>query len=486
MTSLKSAAEYHSRTKYTRQGRLGGGMDPKNRPSPDKIYPGAQSVALSRDLVLPRAEARPALRGDLVRPPQSLNLASLAGLLFMAYGFTDRVELGSEVFLYRSAPSAGALYPTEVYLAAQGIEGLDDGLYHYSLTDFALTRLRQGAPPAGVPAPALILTGLFFRSAWKYLDRAFRYCLLDTGHVAENITLAGPVLGLDTMFTSTFDDDLITGYLGLDRDREAPLGLVRLGPAPKGPAKTSPLTDPPASEPIARREDVFDLVASVARLTAAPPAQAQGIDLAWPQGAPIDLPVPDWAGFEGPTLVQVLQKRRSRRNFKPKTVPRNELARFLDLVVPPGLEDLRINIGFLTNEIQDLADGFYHFRLKDRGIERHKGGFLGPGLALSAFSQDWLGRANLTLVLTAPLKRLEETLGPRALRLAYLDAGRIGQRAYLAAEAFGWGCCGVGAFFDDDVHQYLDIPPGEEVLYLIPSGPIKKRTHGGRPDNRLI
>lgn len=460
-------------------------MDPKNRPNPDKVYPGAQSVALPRDLVLPRAEARPALRGDLIRRPQPLNLASLAGLLFMAYGFTDRVELGSEVFLYRSAPSAGALYPTEIYLAAREIDGLDDGLYHYSLTDFALTRLRQGVPPKGVPAPALILTSLFFRSAWKYLDRAFRYCLLDTGHVAENINLAGPLLGLDTMFSPAFDDDLISNYLGLDRDREAPLGLVRLGPAPEDPARDSSLTGPPASEPIARREDVFDLVASAARLTAAPLAQAQGMDLAWTQSAQIGLPDPDWEGFESPTLVQVLQKRRSRRNFKPRTVLRNELVRFLDLVVPPGLEDIRINIGFLTNEVQDLADGFYHFRLKDRSLERHKGGFLGPGLALSALSQDWLGRANLTLVLTAPLERLEESLGPRALRLAYMDAGRIGQRAYLAAEAFGWGCCGVGAFFDDDVHQYLNIPPGEEVLYLIPSGPIKKRTHGGRPGKRL-
>ena len=460
-------------------------MDPKNRPSPDKIYPGTQSVALPRDLVLPRAEARLALKGDLIRSPQPLNLASLAGLLFMAYGFTDRVELGSEVFLYRSAPSAGALYPTEIYLAAQEIKGLDDGLYHYSLTDFALTRLRQGVPPAGVPAPALILAGLFFRSAWKYLDRAFRYCLLDTGHVAENINLAGPVLGLDTRFTPAFDDDLITGYLGLDRDREAPLGLVRLGPAPEGSAKTSPLTGPPVSEPIARREEVFDLVASAARLTAAPLAQAQGIDMAWPRGSQIDLPAPDWEGFESPTLVQVLQKRRSRRNFKPRAVLRNELARLLDLVVTPGLEDIRVNIGFLTNEVQDLADGFYHFRVKDRGLERHKGGFLGPGLALSAFSQDWLGRANLIFVLTAPLERLEEALGPRALRLAYLDAGRIGQRAYLAAEAFGWGCCGVGAFFDDDVRQDLDLPPGEEVLYLIPLGPVKQRTHGGRPGKRL-
>ena len=78
-------------------------------------------------------------------------------------------------------------------------------------------------------------------------------------------------------------------------------------------------------------------------------------------------------------------------------------------------------------------------------------------------------------------EKLEESLGPRALRLAYLSAGRVGQRAYLAAESLGWGACGVGAFFDAEVKHLLNLPPAEHPLYLVPVGPIKKRTHGGRP-----
>ena len=109
---------------------------------------------------------------------------------------------------------------------------------------------------------------------------------------------------------------------------------------------------------------------------------------------------------------------------------------------------------------------------------------MGLELSKTALNQDWLGRANLVLAVSAPLERLERSIGPRAFRLAYLAAGRLGQRAYLAAEAMDWGCCGVGAFFDDEVREVLNLPQGEEVLYLIPVGPIKKRTHGGRPVSR--
>ena len=87
-------------------------------------------------------------------------------------------------------------------------------------------------------------------------------------------------------------------------------------------------------------------------------------------------------------------------------------------------------------------------------------------------------------MVTSPLGSLEKQLGPRALRAAYLAAGRLGQRAYLAAETLGWGCCGVGAFFDDEVTRLLELPDGVEPLYLLPVGPIKKRTHGGRPTQR--
>lgn len=483
---LTSAADYQAQTKYTKTGMSGGGMDWSNQPDLYKTYPSAPLTALPRELVLPKTPGWRALQRGQEWPLRSLSLTSMANLLFMAYGFTSSVDYGTETYLYRSTPSAGALYPVEVYLAARGVEGLEDGLYHYSLTDFALTRLRDGAPPPGIPAPALILSGLFFRSAWKYSQRAFRYCLLDGGHVAENLMLIGRVLGLEVGFTAGFDDELVNEYLGLDPAREAALSVLPLGPISAGAEGGAGGTEasPPPATPVARREEVFDLIRDVASLTAAPLIREPSETLPWPPAQEEKaLPPANWNDFEGPTLVEILRKRRSRRNFKPATVPLKDLIRILDLIAWPDADRV-VQLNLVTNEVEDLADGLYHYQMQGRTVRRHKGGFLGPNLGDAALSQDWLGRANVILVLTSPLTALEEAVGPRALRLAYLAAGRLGQRAYLAAETLGWGCCGVGAFFDDELHRLLDLPEGEAPLYLIGLGPVKQRTHGGRGSRR--
>lgn len=487
MISLESAVDYQKLTAYRRLGPLGGGMDWSNQPSLYKTYTDAEKEPLPRELSLPRTPVPPCFRGDLDRHTQPLTLAVLAKLLFMAYGFTSKVEHGPEVFLYRSAPSAGALYPVEVYVTARDVAGLPDGLYHYHLMDFSLVRLRSGTPPAHIPAPAVILTAMFYRSAWKYKKRAFRYCLLDTGHVAENFMLSGQALGLSPGFCSVFNDRSLAEYLGLDPSRERPLGLVQTAPEveiPPAPADISSQTVP-AALPLANQEIFDDLVLAVADKTAVPLAEDLPGIPAWAGSTPAripPLPAADWADHSGPTLVQALQQRRSRRNFRPQTVLPADLARLVDLVITPDT-GRSVNLGLVVSEVQDWPDGFYVYQPDSRTFRRHKPGFLNPPLATAALDQDWIGRANVTIALSAPLKTLEETIGPRALRLAYLAAGRIGQRAYLAAETLGWGCCGVGAFFDEDVAKVLGLPPGEDPLYLLSLGPIKKRTHGGRSTN---
>ena len=483
--TLTRAADYQRQTMYSRHSTGGGGMDWANKPEPYLYYPGAEMVSLPRELVLPKVEGVKVLQGGLARIPQPLDLTALSALLFMAYGFTDQVDYGTEIFLYRSAPSAGALYPVDVYLSAQGIEGLEDGLYYYSLTDFGLARLRSGPPPAGVPAPALILSARYFRSSWKYKDRAFRYCLLDAGHVAENIALALPTLGLSGEFFAQFDDKVLNAYLGLEPEKAAVLGFVSLaggedavrveGSFPEDPA--------PAPQPVAPKETAFEAILEVAGLTAAPLSGEVPEPDSWPEEGVAKLPKADWTEFEGPTFISTLRKRRSRRNFRPETLKGGEMSRFLDLVLTPDVGRL-INVGVITNEIQDVTDGFYWTRPGFSGVRLHKGGFLGPNLANAALGQDWVGRGGLILLVTAPLDRLEDQIGPRALRLAYLAAGRLGQRAYLAAEAMGWGCCGVGAFYDGEVSALLDLDPGEPPVYILPVGPVKKRTHGGRPTPR--
>ncbi|MBU2552038.1 MAG: SagB family peptide dehydrogenase [Proteobacteria bacterium] len=480
MTVLRSAAEYHRLTRYAPNRISGGGMDPLNQPNPYKTYPGAERIDLPRDVTLPKAPAWGILKGDLKRTSQPLDLPALARLLYMACGFTAQVQHGLETFYYRSAPSAGALYPVEVYLAARDVPGLEDGLYHFTPADFALTRLRRERPPAEIPAPCLFLSALFFRSAWKYRQRAFRYCLMDAGHMAENLHLASSALGLEAEVDLFFLDDPINDYLGLDTDREACLAMVGLGGKAEGTGRPGPAGGTPTAEPTAPNEEIFDLVSAAVRVTAAPSAGPPEKNLPWPAGRPRVLAEPDWEGFDGPTLVRALRERRSRRNFVPQEVTQDNLARFLDLVSGPELAGT-VNLGLVTNEVRDLPDGFHHWLPSTRTLDLRTGGFIGPLLADTALNQDWMGRANLILAVSTPLDFLEAQCGPRALRLAYLAAGRVGHRAYLGAETLGWGCCGVGAFFDEKAGRVLGLPPSEDLLYLLPVGPYRKRTHGGRP-----
>lgn len=463
----------------------GGALDWGNQPDTVKRYPGLEAVPLPRELVLPRIEAARALIGRALREREPLSLTLLANLLFMAYGFTSRVDYGHQVFHYRSAPSAGALYPTEIYLAARDVQGLEDGLYHYNLEDFSLVRLASGTPPSSMPTPALFLTAIYFRSAWKYRDRAFRYCLLDAGHVAENIRLVCPTLGLAAAWETGFDDDALAAWLGLDPDRERVLALFRLG---DGPTETSaaPLAlarQAPPGEPSAPRDQSPELIRLVGRLTAQPlrPAAPDLPRQEPATPAPIPLTVPSRDGLAGPSLVQALQNRRSRRNFRPEAVSGEDLSQALAFILPPAAARY-IHLGLVTCSVVSLPDGHYRYRPEHHDLVLKKGGFLSPALGEAALNQEWAGRAGLVLVASALLFLLEQTRGPRALRLAYLDAGRLGQRAYLAAEALGWGCCGIGAFYDEELRQVLGLPAEESVLYLLGLGPYKKRTHGGRQD----
>jgi SagB-type dehydrogenase family enzyme len=477
---LDKAADYHLQTVYERLSMGEGDLDWGAKPEPYKTYPDADLKGLPRELSLPKVESAQALLGQAVRTGQPLDMVGLANLLFMANGFTSQVDYGREVFLYRSAPSAGALYPVEIYLSAVGIEGLEDGLYHYSIMDFALTRLRSGPPPEGCPGPALILTGLYFRSAWKYRNRAYRYCLLDSGHVAENLMLVAPTLGFKVEFLADFDDRSINDYLGLTEGLEAALAIVTLDGAAGAPAGTGEMNGRVRSaNPVSKGEPVFELIEAVARLTSVPlNHQPNLLDSRAGEDSP--LPKVFWEGFQCPSLVQVLRQRRSRRNFKPETLPLREVARLLDMSMTTDVGRV-INVGLVSNEVEDLADGFHWICPETRALRRHRPGFIGPPLSQAALNQDWVGRANVILVVTSPMKKLESDLGPRSLRLAYLAAGRLGQKVYLGAEAMGWGCCGVGAFFDADVARILDLGEDEWPLYILPVGPIRKRTRGGRP-----
>ncbi len=208
------------------------------QPARTKDYPGAVRSALPPvsappDLSVARAiEQRRSLRDYAGRP---LVAGELSWLLGAATGISSPGGL-------RAAPSAGAQYPIETYVVAARVEGIEPGIYHYAPADHALERVRGGAfggdlVIAGLgqeflgQAPVvLVLSAIFPRLGWRYRERAYRYALLEAGHIGQNIYLAAEAAGLGTCAVGAFFDDAVNRLLDVDGVEEAALILLPVGP----------------------------------------------------------------------------------------------------------------------------------------------------------------------------------------------------------------------------------------------------------------
>jgi len=173
-------------------------------------------------------------RRSLRRYGGRLELADVSQLLWAAQGLTHADG-------YRAAPSAGALYPLEIYLVAGEVSGLAAGIYRYRPTEHDLIRLgtadlrKQLASAAHgqsfmqTAAAVFVISGVYERTQKKYGKRARRYVHMEVGHAAQNVYLQAEARGLGTLIMGAFDDERVKALLDLPQDH-APLGLMPIGP----------------------------------------------------------------------------------------------------------------------------------------------------------------------------------------------------------------------------------------------------------------
>jgi SagB-type dehydrogenase family enzyme len=164
---------------------------------------------------------------------EAMSLADLAQLVWAAQGVTDPEG-------YRTAPSAGALYPLELYVVVGDVPGLDQALYRYVPAEHALEPVIDGDLRSGVGraaldqdwitrAPAiLVFAAETARTTRKYGDRGIRYVHIEVGHAAENVYLQAGALGLGTTIVGAFSDDAVKRALRLNAQLE-PLAIMPVG-----------------------------------------------------------------------------------------------------------------------------------------------------------------------------------------------------------------------------------------------------------------
>jgi len=231
---------FQAETKYAPDKAMGSGLHWKERPEPYKSYPDNVKIVLpafdpSRPMSLDRAlDERRSIRKYNGEP---ISLGQLGYLIWASTGI-HRADHGYE---FRTAPSAGALYPIETYIVANAVRKLEPGVYHYAIRNHELEQLKTGDMRDAIAAAALgqgmcaaastvfVWTAVFPRSKWKYDQRAYRYIYLDAGHIAQNLALAAVSLGLGTCQIGALFDDEVNKIVAVDGVEESVVYMSAVG-----------------------------------------------------------------------------------------------------------------------------------------------------------------------------------------------------------------------------------------------------------------
>jgi SagB-type dehydrogenase family enzyme len=487
---------YHHATKHSYQSVRTNAhfLDWHNQPDPFRTYEGVPLIALPAEPGFPEAGTFATMAALLERAKTAhreevqLDVAWLSRLLWhsMAISAWKKVPRTGYRYSLRVDPSSGNLHPTETHLALLGFTGVDDGLYHYRADRHALELRSPGAwaeqlaralelPWATESRLIVGLTSIFWREAWKYRDRAYRYCCHDLGHAMMSLLLAARALGLPGGVVAHFSDLRLTQALGLAASDEAPMAfLVFPSERASGRLPAAP-QQKPAGVPneLSAEEVPYDLLLGMHRSTilpdpagALPPISPMNAGTAHDQPP---LPDPRRDNPLGPTV----RRRRSALDFEAGTAPmeRDEVEQLLDFGTRDWLADWRGNFSgertpvergadFVTlylylHRVRDCETGVYRWDKASRMLEQLHRGNVERVAAYLSLEQPLAGNACFAVSMIADLAEAARVFGNRGYRYAHFEAGAIGQRLYVGAEALGWNATGIGAFYDDDVHRYL-------------------------------
>jgi len=477
---IEAARTYHATTKHSHTSVRTDShfLDWDNRPMPYKLYPEVSGLALPRDLSLARVPTLEAIApGDAPDGGRELTLEALTRILFCADGLTRRTSVGGEDYHFRAAPSAGALYPIEIYAAAAETSELEQGLYHFSPADLRLRGMRRGdwrgliaRAAAGRPSllqarAVLVLSAIFWRSTWKYRARAYRYCFWDAGTILANLLAAASAEGLSTELVTAFADPEIESLLGIDGEREGALCLVALGSGAAAPV-AEPELRPLSLETIElSREEVSypDLVRmhQASRLLVpevAAVADARVDSASLPPASPSDNAVKPQPldASAGLSLGETILRRGSTRVFAHKPIAAEELATIMAASSRhsradfPPLSDTYL----IVNAVEGMGPGAYYYRRQSGEFELLRAGNFRREAGYLCLEQPLGADCSALVCYMADLERVLGTLGNRAYRDAHLEAGLHGGRAYLASYALGHGATGL-TFYDDETSNFF-------------------------------
>jgi SagB-type dehydrogenase family enzyme len=515
---------YHEQTSHTPGGRRGGDlisgfqpMAPDNRPSPFKRYRDLDREGLPSEL-RPAPEAPAALdvlagrhRSPGIGP---VDRVLLARLLYFSAGVTRFSRHGRERAWFRASASAGNLHPLELYVACGPQVGVgvgdgdgDGGLYHFDPESFSLGRLRAvdvrphlaGAAADATLARAaavIVVTGLPWRTTWKYAERGWRHVFWDAGSMLANLLAVADAHGVRTRVVIGFADRAVSHVLGIDGTSELPVAAVAVDPAAADTDDANPAANPfdldeirPDVEPLSAAPVEFPLVTAAQRASDLDSTEdvarwrpAGGHDT----GGAVEGPDPTEVGERWEPIEALVLRRGSTRLMKHVAIPGSALEWMLRSATRPVPVDAVAAGGTLLRHLLTVhgveGRGAGLYRWSESTLESLTGGDEASTRQLSALlclGQPLGGDSAFTIFESADLDEVLGFLGPRGYRAAHLEAGIVNGRLLLAAHALGYGATGL-TFLDDEVRSAFDTPAS--CLLVTGVGvPAYRATPGGWP-----
>ncbi len=395
----------------------------------------------------------------------------LSQLLFYSAAISASKRVPSTGFRYalRVNPSSGNLHPTEFHFLTRGLKEWPDGLYHYRPSSHMAEQRAMGSLEmklAGSSAPIVfVLTSIAWREAWKYRDRAYRYCLHDMGHAWQALALAAQAIGCDSFAVGHFPDDEVAQLCHLSDD-EWPMLIVELR------GRSIPVREPDDFETVwygghanqlSKERTAYTRIDGIHGATKLSKSACRGIAPAEP--APtgfgeIKLPPP---ALSKRSFGEVTRMRRSALNFVGgrQLMSLTQLSAVLAAATRPLFADFTganfIQLYLYVHRVNGLEPGVYRLWPERTELEQIKSGDQRVAAAGLSLGQDLAGNACVALSMIGDLDRATRAHGDRGYRYVHFEAGAIGHRLYLAAEALGLGATGIGAFYDQEVHRHLNL-----------------------------
>ena len=509
--ALAVVRHYHENTKHAfdRYARGPETIDWSAQPDPFRSYQGAARIQL------PMPETENPLGYNAMFQASGVeaaafNLEAISRLLRLSLGLSAWKEYQGSRWSLRCNPSSGNLHPTEAYLISLDVSGLPNGVHHYNSHDHALQQRSQFVDAMAVPDAArpgqplllLALTSVTWREAWKYGERAYRYCQLDTGHALAAIRYAAALLGWEIALLTQWGDDDIAMLTGSDRQQdfagaesETPELLFCIKPhaaatplLAENPDALLALTDSgnwTGQANVLDAKHLYDwpIIDEVIQATAKPRVPTtQHAAAHFPAPIPCDSPY---------TAQLLIERRRSAQAYDGQTaIEKQQFFRILDMLLPradtPPWDALpwpaSTHLLLFVHRVRDVNPGLYLLARTTDAVAALKQALLPDKFDWTSV-EDCPEHIPLYHLLDANCQKASATLschqriasdgvfslcmlaefdasladGAWRYRQLYWEAGCIGQVLYLEAEAIDLQGTGIGCYFDNAVHDMLGL-----------------------------